>query len=82
MVAIIGNVIGRPLRYQEVPSEAAKQGMVQRGFPEPFVGALMARYARGVGPAEGVTGEVEKILGRPARTYAEWVADHVAAFQN
>jgi hypothetical protein len=23
---------------------------------------------------------VEKILGRPARTYAEWVADHAFAF--
>jgi uncharacterized protein YbjT (DUF2867 family) len=33
MVAIIGDVIGRPLRYQEIPPEAAKQGMVQRGFP-------------------------------------------------
>jgi uncharacterized protein YbjT (DUF2867 family) len=72
MVAIIGGVIGRPLRYEEIPPEAAKQGMVQRGFPEPFVEALMARYARGVGQPAPVTGEVEKILGRPARTYAEW----------
>jgi hypothetical protein len=24
---------------------------------------------------------VERILGRPARTYAEWVADHDAAFR-
>jgi len=34
MVAIIGDVIGRPLRYQEIPSEAAEQAMVQHGFPE------------------------------------------------
>jgi uncharacterized protein YbjT (DUF2867 family) len=82
MVAIIGEVIGRPLRYQEIPPEAAKQGMVQHGFPEPFVEALMARYARGVGQAAPLTDEVETILGRPARTYAEWVADHAAAFRN
>jgi uncharacterized protein YbjT (DUF2867 family) len=81
MVAIIGDVIGRPLRYEEIPPEAVKQGMVQRGFPEPFVEALMARYARGVGQAAPVTGEVEKVLGRPARTYAEWVADHADAFR-
>jgi hypothetical protein len=42
--------------------------MIQRGLPQAFVDALMARYARGVGPAETVTGEVERILGRPART--------------
>jgi uncharacterized protein YbjT (DUF2867 family) len=82
LVTIIGEVIGRPLRYQEIPAEAFQQGMVQRGMPQAFVEALMARYARGVGPAEAVTDEVQYVLGRPARTYAEWVADHVAAFQN
>lgn len=81
MVAIIGEVLGRPLRYQEIPPAAATQGMIQQGIPEPFVRALMARYAREVGQAAPVTGEVERILGRPARTYAEWVADHAAAFQ-
>jgi hypothetical protein len=30
-------VIGRPLHYQQIPPEAARQGMVARGFPEPFV---------------------------------------------
>jgi uncharacterized protein YbjT (DUF2867 family) len=81
MVATIGGVIGRPLRYQEIPPEAARQGMVQQGFPEAFVSALMARYARYVGQPAFTTAEVEKILGRPARTYAEWVADHAAAFR-
>jgi uncharacterized protein YbjT (DUF2867 family) len=82
MVATIGDVIGRPLRYQEVPPEAATQGMVQHGFPGPFVEALMARYAKEVGQAAPLSGEVETILGRPARTFAEWVADHAAAFRN
>jgi len=29
-----------------------------------------------------LTGVVEEILGRPARTYAEWVADHATAFRS
>lgn len=82
LVDIIGNVIGRPLRYQEIPAEAFKQGLTQRGFPQPFVDALVARYSRGIGTAEAVTDEVQRILGRPARTYSEWVADHAAAFQS
>ena len=81
MVAIIGEVIGRPLRYQEIPPAAAEQGMVTQGIPAPFVHALLARYARELPQAAPVTGEVERILGRPALTYAEWVADHAAAFQ-
>ena len=82
LVAIIGEVLGRPLRYQELPPQAAKQGMIAQGLPEPFVEALLARYARGVGQAASVSGEVERILGRPARTYAEWVTDHAADFKN
>lgn len=82
MVAIIGDVLGRPLRYQEVPPEAAKQGMLQHGFPEPFVQALMARYAWVVGQPAPLTGEVETILSRPARLYRQWVADHADAFRN
>ena len=82
LVATIGEVLGRPLRYQDLPPEVAKQGMVQQGIPEAFVQALMARYAREVGQPAPVTGEVERVLGRPVRTYAEWVADHAAAFRN
>jgi hypothetical protein len=42
----------------------------------------MARYANEVGRPAPLSGEVEKALGHPARTYAEWVADHAAAFRN
>jgi hypothetical protein len=31
-------VIGRPLHYREIPPEAARQDMVQRGFPAAFAG--------------------------------------------
>ena len=81
MVAIIGDVIGRPLRFQEVPPEAAKQGMIQAGFPEALADGFLTMQAESYGQRDLVSGEVEKILGRPARTFAEWVADHAAAFR-
>jgi uncharacterized protein YbjT (DUF2867 family) len=82
MVEIIGEVTGRPLRFEEVPPEAAAQGMIAHGLPEPFVRGLLARYARhSRQPQFPPTGEVDKILGRPARTFADWVADHAAAFR-
>lgn len=59
MVTIIGDVLGRPLRYQEVPAQVAAQAMVDRCLPEPFVTALLARYARGDGQPELVTDEVD-----------------------
>lgn len=82
MVAMIGDVLGRPLRYQEIPPEAAKHGMVERGFPAPFVEALMVRYAKGEGQRATTTNTVEQILGRPALPYAQWVADHIADFRH
>ncbi|MFE9323572.1 SDR family oxidoreductase [Nocardia sp. NPDC052278] len=81
MVRIIGEVISRPLRYEEVPAAVVRQGMVARGFPEDFVDSLLTRYADGVGQPAPVTNDVEKILGR-TRTFAEWAADNAAAFRN
>ena len=42
---------------------------------------MMARYSRELENPYPVTDGVEKILGRPARSYAEWVVDHASAFQ-
>ncbi|MGW4968222.1 NAD(P)H-binding protein [Nonomuraea sp. NPDC004186] len=80
MVRVIGEAIGRPLRFQEVPPEAAERAMVGNGLPQPFVRALMDRYARGGSRPHPVTEEVTKILGRPARTFAEWARDHAGLF--
>jgi uncharacterized protein YbjT (DUF2867 family) len=81
MVAVLGEALGKPLRYQEIPPEVARRGMVGNGFPEAFAESLLARYANGVGEPAPVTGEVDKILGRPASTFAEWAADNAAAFR-
>jgi len=80
MVPIIGEVIGRTLRYQEIPAEVAAQAMIRNGLDERFVHALMARYERETQRPPAVTDNVEKILGRPARTFAAWVTDHKGAW--
>jgi uncharacterized protein YbjT (DUF2867 family) len=82
MVATIGEVIGRPLRYDEMSPTEAADGLVAHGLPRPFAEAIMARYARELARPAPITDSVEQILGRPAHTYAEWVVDHAAAFQN
>ncbi|GAA4993607.1 NAD(P)H-binding protein [Kitasatospora paranensis] len=80
MVEVIGEVLGRPLAYRGVPPEAAAEGLVRQGAGEPFVAALMARYRRELGRPAPVTDTVRRVLGRPARDYATWVADHADAF--
>ena len=81
MVSTIGEVIGRPLRYEEISSSKAAEVIVALGLPRSFADAMMARYARELENPYPVTDGVEKTLGRPARSYAEWVVDHTSAFQ-
>jgi uncharacterized protein YbjT (DUF2867 family) len=82
MVTTIGDAIGRPLRFQEVPPEAAKQGMIQGGFPAALADGFLTMQAESYGQRGLVSREIEKILGRPGLTFAEWAADHAAAFRN
>ena len=81
MVSTIGAVIGRPLRFEEIPPAAAIEQMAAAGLPRAFVTGLMERYARHQDkPQHPATDVVATVLGRPARTYAEWVASNAAAF--
>lgn len=80
MVAVIGAAIGRPLRFEEIPPEAAERHLTANGLPAPFVRALLARYARyAEHPQHPVTDDLDRALGRPGRTFAAWAADHAAA---
>jgi uncharacterized protein YbjT (DUF2867 family) len=84
MVLTIGDAIGRPLRYQEIPPDAARRAMLDRGppFTEALVNRLLAWLAKGLEHSTPVTRDVEAILGRSATTYAQWAVDHAAAFMS
>jgi uncharacterized protein YbjT (DUF2867 family) len=80
LVQIIGSVLDRPLRYREVPPEHVRERFVGAGFPAEFADAYIAFLSATVGKPALVTHEVDKILGRPAESFASWVADHRALF--
>ena len=71
LVQIIGTVLGRPLRYQEVPAELVRERFLGLGFSAEFADAYIAFLEATVSKPALVTHEVEKILGRPAETFAE-----------
>jgi uncharacterized protein YbjT (DUF2867 family) len=78
-VRIIGEVLGRPLRWVELPRVEARAQLLADGLPESFVDVLLDTYA--VMPRlPVVTSTVADVTGRPARTFARWVADHAADF--
>jgi uncharacterized protein YbjT (DUF2867 family) len=80
LVAAIAEALGRSLSYVEVPQDLVRQRFIGIGFPAEFADAYIAMLAETVDKPALVTHEVEKILGRPARTFGQWVTDHAELF--
>ena len=82
LVEVIGSVLGRPLRYQEVPAEMVRQRFIGLGFGADFADAYIALLAATVDTPALVTPDVEKILGRGAQTFGDAVSAHRDLFTN
>jgi uncharacterized protein YbjT (DUF2867 family) len=79
-VAALGAALGRTLSFLEATPAEIRRGMLAAGLPDEVPDRLLgslADYAREAGPTSD---DVRRLLGRPARTYATWAADHRAAF--
>jgi len=50
------------------------------GFPAEFGTAYAALLAQTLDTPARVTDEIDRILQRPARTFADWVHEHRAVF--
>jgi uncharacterized protein YbjT (DUF2867 family) len=79
-IATIGRVIGRPLRIEEASPDEARRVWLS-AMPEPVVSKLLDAWAAAVGQPAFVTSTFQELTGVPARTFAEWVASNLAAFQ-
>ncbi len=82
LVEVIGTVLARRLRYQEVPPEFVRQRFIGIGFSAEFADAYMALLEETVSRPALVTHDVEKILGRPAQSFADAVAANRELFTN
>lgn len=81
-VRIIGEAIGRPLRWHELTREEERARLLaDPGFPDAFVDELLAGYARmSAAPSPAVTATVPVITGTPATPLSRWAAEHAADF--
>ncbi|WP_369248042.1 NAD(P)H-binding protein [Streptomyces sp. R41] len=78
-LTILADVLSRPLRVREVPAEATRTAMTRYGFPPEVVEAIMNRTLHDDRGTE-VLPTVQKLLDRPARTFAQWARAHAGAF--
>jgi uncharacterized protein YbjT (DUF2867 family) len=79
-VRVLGETLGRPLTFEALDPEPVRKQMAQFMDAE-FVNALFDLIAETVGKPPEVNTLVEQITGRPARTYAQWAADHAEDFR-
>jgi uncharacterized protein YbjT (DUF2867 family) len=78
-VAILAQVLGRPLRYDAV-SDAQARAEMAGNTPQPFIDAFFRFYSDGEFDDARVVGTVQELTGRPPRRFEEWARDHAAAF--
>jgi uncharacterized protein YbjT (DUF2867 family) len=76
-VQTIGEVIGRPVRYEEITPDEARREL---GFPESAMTMLLDAWAAALGQPAFISPAAAEITGRRARTFREWVTDHVVEF--
>ncbi len=78
--AQLAELLGRPLRFEELGPDRARAALA-RNYPEAVVEALLRSAERQrEGAKSRVDGTLPGLLGRPARAFRAWAADHLGAF--
>lgn len=77
MVQKMAAVIGRPLKFVDVPEAMAREGMLADGLPLALADSLLSYFA-GVraGKIYPPISTVADLLGRPAHTFDDWLRDN------
>jgi uncharacterized protein YbjT (DUF2867 family) len=79
---VYSRVLGREVHWHEVTFEQARDSMLESGLPEVLAVGFpeaMRRYRDG-GVSRRVSPAVEELIGRPPRTFEEFVRDHRDAY--
>lgn len=80
-VGIIGEAVGREVRWEDLPPETAREQLTAAWGNAAFVNARLEAWRSFVDTPERVTDTVEQLLGRPALTFRSWAQDHADDFR-
>jgi uncharacterized protein YbjT (DUF2867 family) len=78
-VKIIGEVLGRPIPFEELSPDDFRRETEGR-WPRPAVEMLLAAWGATMGRPAYITTMVLDVLGTPPRTFRQWATEHAAAF--
>ncbi|MER5219357.1 NAD(P)H-binding protein [Streptomyces flaveus] len=76
----IANALGEPVRFIEQTRDEARAQML-RFMPEPVVETTLSILGEPTPAEQRISPDVERLLGRAPRTFADWAQRHIAAFR-
>ncbi|MFI0768876.1 NAD(P)H-binding protein [Streptomyces sp. NPDC021218] len=76
----IGDALGEPVRFTELSRERARAEML-RFMPEPVADGTLDILGEPTAAEQRVSPDVERVLGRPPRAFADWAMRNIAAFR-
>jgi uncharacterized protein YbjT (DUF2867 family) len=81
VAAVLSDLLGRAVTYAELSFEENRDAMIRAGVPAPVAEMNAQAFSLTAGgDAEWVTDDVPAVLGRPARSFEQFAADHATAF--
>src|SRR6202167_2256577 len=81
VAAVLSELLGRTISYTELSFDENRDAMIRAGVPAPVAEMNAQAFSLTAdGDAEWVTEDVPAILGRPARSFAQFAADYATAF--
>jgi uncharacterized protein YbjT (DUF2867 family) len=78
-VRVLGEVLGRDLRFEAQPDDEARAEM-SAAMPAAYVDAFFDFYVKGTLDESQPRPDVDEVTGRPPRTFRQWAQAHVADF--
>ncbi|WP_316573459.1 NmrA family NAD(P)-binding protein [Nocardia canadensis] len=75
-IAILAAAAGRPIEFAEITHQQAVDRLLATGVSRADAEYVIGWYAESSPESYTVDPTVEQVLGRPARTFAQWAAEH------
>lgn len=80
-VRLIGRALGREIPFEEITPEQDAERARRAGVPEELIALRHSVSADFLANPVEPDDTVSRVLGRPPRGYADWLADHLDAFR-
>ncbi|MBF6541615.1 NmrA family NAD(P)-binding protein [Nocardia brasiliensis] len=81
-IAILSRAVGRDIGFVRIGHEQAVERLMATGVSRADAEYVIGWYATADAASTTVVDTVARVTGRPARTFAQWVDEHVARFRS